>query len=191
MRKLLTLVSAFVVVLGGLVGAAAPNMVASAGDCATYHVMLLNDVDSSTSGYWAMDTINRIVRVCPTATAGVWSYNTYDVGQFVSFAGNSPNGTGSIGDGITGTIKGGLSLLVTGSLNPNQANNIGTVDLACDHFGSCGSFSTLGAIFSPGYTYSYVDWGWTYTATCVDPPQVWVNSQSANTGDITAASCTN
>ena len=187
MRKLLTLVS--VAVLVGLVGAA-PNMVAYAGDCATYHLTLLNDVDSSITGYWAMDTINRIVRVCPTGIPGVWNYNTYDVGQFVSFAGHSPNSlTAFIGDHITGTIKGGVWLTVTGTLNPNTPSNIGAVNLACDHIGNCKDFSTLSTIFSSTTSVVWNSWGWTYRATCVDPPQIWVNSSAGNTGDITAAAC--
>ena len=160
----------------------------AANNCSIYTVRLTNDVDSSVTGYWAMDNIQRTVTVCSTNTPNTYTMTASDNGTFVSFAGGSPNGTGTVGNGVTGTIVGGYTLSVTGTINPSAPSNLGTVDLQCDQAGNCASsFSTPGAIFNSGYNAEYQDWGWTYTA-CNN--QVWINSAAANTGDITAqAAC--
>jgi hypothetical protein len=154
---------------------------------------LVNDYDSAVGGNaWANDTIHRDL--------SIWnvSGNTYcaivnDDGSFVTFAGASPNGTGTVGAGVKGEMDGGYrTVLFTGDFigktNYKTHGHLGTFDLAC------------GPSTAPGYECngphpSYVSyfsndvsnvdlawWGWQYN-TCQNGD--WVNSIDANIGDIT------
>jgi hypothetical protein len=154
---------------------------------------LVNDYDSAVGGNaWANDTIHRDL--------SIWnvSGNTYcaivnDDGSFVTFAGASPNGTGTVGAGVKGEMDGGYrTVLFTGDFigktNYKTHGHLGTFDLACGP-STAPSYECNGP--HPSYVsyfsndVSNVDlawWGWQYN-TCQNGD--WVNSIDANIGDIT------
>lgn len=147
-----------------------------------------NSIDSGEAGnYWAYDYINRHIQV-RQIDEGVYCAEVMDEGYFITIAGRSPGDTSDISEGIKGRIIGGYVMTINGELNPEALydyfGNIGKFDYQCHpENGVCDDlFNWISAYFDPGYTYSYVQWGWTYRA---GKNGTWVNSSEGNSGDIT------
>src|SRR5579859_4793747 len=73
---------------------------------------LINDFDSGVAGNaWANDTINRHLQIRQDGNGASTSYCAMidDTGSFVTFAGPSPQNTGTVSAGITGRINGGYT----------------------------------------------------------------------------------
>jgi len=158
----------------------------------------LNDGDTRVgSGFWAMDNFNRTIKVWQIA------YNTYCAtvsykGQFVSLGGVSPEGAGTIGVGVTGTVEGGYrSTIFTGTLNPNPTfdgsnlptnGSLGTIDYQCQpndpgDYSTCSNlFDWVSTYFSSTSGFDFAWWGWIYHG---GNNGTWVNALSGNLGDIT------
>jgi hypothetical protein len=150
------------------------------------HFTLTNDYDSAIDGHaWANDTISRQLQIWGLGS-GTYCVAVSDQGSFVTFAGTSPQNTGTVSAGITGKIKGGYTGPVAGTYAPTRpvSGNLGTFDLACTDAYNC-----------PGTHPSYLDyfsnltsddafalWGWSYHAA---HNGTWNNTSSGNTGDIT------
>ena len=148
---------------------------------------VLNDADSAVGGtYWALDNVTRQIQVWQTGSDTFCATVRYE-GSFTTFAGPSPNGTGTVSADVTGTIHGGYTATFEGTLSSHPEfathGNIGTTDYRCDSSGNCpGYVDWVGAYF-PGYTgFAQPWWGWIYRT-----PQngTWVNAVSGNSGDIT------
>jgi hypothetical protein len=140
-------------------------------------------VDSGVfGGYWAYDYVH--------SDATVWDLgdNQYRVvfiqsGYFVSWAGPSPGNTGTIGDGVTGSISGAFVVLINGELREGLDGYLGYFDFGCDHDANCPSYvSWKDLLFEEYGSSSYEIWGWTYS-TCGNG--FWVNADYDNFGDIT------
>ena len=103
-------------------------------------------------------------------------------------AGQSPGGGATLTPGIEGTIEGGSTGTVTGSLKTSPSKrirgNIGSIDLGCDPLtGTCTVVgSWLDYYFNSGYVFSYNWWGWIYHG---GNNGSWVNATTGNSGDIT------
>jgi len=153
---------------------------------------VLNDVDSAVGGgVWATDNYNRKVQIWQTGEDTFCAIVSYK-GGFVTDDGNSPQGTGTIVEGIKGTMQGGYRATFTGALKPDPAEsthgNLGTFDYDCDVETDPGDHSTCTGLFSWPSTYiddfgnfSYDWWGWIYHA---GNNGTWVNSSGGNSGDI-------
>lgn len=149
---------------------------------------LLNDYDSGVKGNaWANDTINRHLRIVKTSAG--YCAEVRDHGSFVTFAGYSPGGTGTVGAGVKGEIEGGyVTTAITGTLAAAPAyathGHLGTFDLKCDASFSCpGTHPTVSSYVS-GWDGNLAWWGWYYHT---DQNGNWVNAMNGNTGDITGS----
>lgn len=155
---------------------------------------LKNDYDSGVAGNaWANDTINRHLQIRQQGNSQPSLSTQYcamvdDSGSFVTFAGPSPQNTGTVSAGINGRIMGGYdTTLFTGLLNPSPAysthGNLGTFDLACTDAYNCpGAHPSFLSYFSGSPAWDYADWGWTYHTA---KNGTWTNADSGNSGDIT------
>jgi hypothetical protein len=151
---------------------------------------LIDDYDSGVAGNaWANDTVHRELRIWQV-TPGMFCATVTDWGKFDTFAGPSPNGTGTVTAGIPGSIRGGeVTGVFPGTLNPAPAyptrGNIGfdnTFDLHCTAAYTCpGAKPTIDSYVS-GYDGRLQWWGWQYVT---DSHGIWVNSVDGNSGDIT------
>jgi hypothetical protein len=150
---------------------------------------LKNDFDSGVAGNaWANDTINRHL-VVMSLGGGTYCAVVDDNGSFVTFAGASPNNTGTVSAGIKGRINGGyVTTVFTGTLNSSPTykthGNLGTFDLQCTDANTCPGAhpSFLSYFSSQNWDQTYASWGWKYhTAKNGN----WTNADSGNSGDIT------
>ena len=149
---------------------------------------LTNDYDSAVGGTaWANDTFFRNLRIW--ATYGGLCAIVVDQGTFVTFAGPSPNGTGTVSAGRQGTIVGGYRTgvfpgYVLASPDYRIFGYLGTFDLQCTGANACpGAHPTISS-FVANYDSSLPWWGWQYN-TKKHPHQQWINSSDGNSGDIT------
>jgi hypothetical protein len=151
---------------------------------------MINDYDSAVGGNaWANDTMHRELRIWQVSP-GMFCATVTDTSKFVTFAGPSPQGTGTVSAGIPGAIRGGeITGQFAGTLNPSPAyptqGNIGfnnTFDLMCTSAYTCpGARPTISSYIN-GYAGQLQWWGWQYVT---DTHGIWVNSQDGNSGDIT------
>src|SRR4029077_6191801 len=66
---------------------------------------MINDYDSGVLGNaWANDTVHREIRIWQVSP-GIFCGTVTDTAKFVTFAGASPNGTGTVSAGIPGAIR--------------------------------------------------------------------------------------
>ena len=156
---------------------------------------LINDYDSGVHGNaWANDTVHRELRIWRISPTG----NTYcatqtDTAKFVTFAGDSPGGTGHVSAGIPGSFVGGeLTGQFTGSLVASPAyptrGDVGptlstnTFDLRCTDANTCPGAHPSISSYVTGYDGRLAWWGWQYTT---DGHGTWTDSSDGITGDIT------
>ena len=146
-----------------------------------------NDADSGFAGYWAIDQYTRDITVYKTATVGTYCATVEYDGKFVSFAGASPNNTGTIAAGIKGEMNGGYrSTLFTGALLSTPLwpthGNVGTTDYNCDNLGNCpGRIDWTTKYFSTTSGFDLAWWGWIYNT---QHHGTWINAISGSVGDI-------
>ena len=195
MKRIVGLVALVAALVITATAFASPNPISgSAKACSTsgtalvnVHYTLTNDYDSAIDGHaWANDTISRQLQIWSLGS-GTYCVSVSDQGSFVTFAGTSPQNTGTVSAGLTGKIKGGYTGSVMGTYAPSRpvSGNLGTFNLACTDAYTC-----------PGDHPSYLDyfsaittdnafgvWGWNYHT-----PQngTWNNVYTTNTGDITS-----
>jgi hypothetical protein len=173
--------------------------IASQSQCPTGTVVInisekvVNDADSAVGGgYWALDDFVRQIQVVQVSATTFCATVNY-TGTFTTFEGPSPQGTGTVGEGIVGHFDGGyVSTLFTGTLDPNPMifgsplrtkGSIGTFDYGCGQSGTCpGSFNWVDAYFISPSGFDLANWGWTYHTA---QNGTWVNAASGNSGDIT------
>lgn len=148
---------------------------------------VINDADSGNGGYWAMDKYKRSIKVYNTATEGTYCATVAYDGNFVSFAGASPNNTGTIPAGIKGEMEGGYrSTPFTGTLLLSPLwplhGNVGTTDYNCDNLGNCpGIVNWRDKYFVSTSGFDLAWWGWIYKA---GNHGTWINAISGAAGDI-------
>ena len=154
------------------------------------HFKILNDADSGFGGnYWANDNLDRHLRIWqqgPTAFCA----QVEDHGKFVTYAGTSPGGAGTVSAGITGNIEGGYIAQITGTFAPPSdlatRGDLGTFDMGCDPLGNCsGSRPSFLSYFSGSPAWTQPQWGWIYHA---GKNGTWLNQDdvaAADSGDIT------
>jgi len=152
------------------------------------HYTLINDYDSAVGGTaWANDTIDRQLQIWALG-GGTYCASVSDQGSFVTLAGPSPDGTGTVSAGVTGKIKGGYTTVAftgTPSTTLPVSGNLGTFDLKCTDANNCpGTYpSYLSYFSSPTSPVDLAVWGWTYHTS---QSGTWNNTSTGNTGDITS-----
>jgi hypothetical protein len=151
-----------------------------------------NDADSAVGGnYWAIDNYTKHIQVFDQGvTNNVHTFCVvakYD-GSFLTASGPSPEGTGTVGAGVTGTFQGGYSGTITGNFIPGTKRakgSAGSKDFGCAINDSgtavgCNYYDWIGDYF-PGSSFTYTSWGWTYEA---GNNGTWINASTGNSGDI-------
>lgn len=146
---------------------------------------VVNDYDSAVHGNaWANDSFNRKLQVWKQKDGTFCAVANYQ-GQFVTFAGDSPNGSGTVGAGIKGNVDGGYIAVMNGTFSPTMPTNgnLGTFDFRCTGAYNCpGAFDWVSAYFTNSTLFNQTFWGWQYHTA---KNGSWVNSSAGNEGDIT------
>lgn len=131
-----------------------------------------NDVDSGFAGNWAIDNYTRHIKVWETESGNPnqWCATVKYEGKFDAAAGQTgPGGTGVIGEGVNGEMKGGYRATFNGDLKavalwPTHGN-VGTVDYGCDITGAaCSYVSWTEQYFDDITDFAQPWWGWIYKA---------------------------
>lgn len=204
-RKLLALFGVTAVALIGTVAfAAGPVSAATVEDCKTVNAGLTNHPDSGNHGTWALDVIDRTVKVCQLSTTqlslgqkdeisalsvthdgspfSLYSVDVSDTGTFVTKGGAhlSPEDGDALTAGVHGTLEGYYKTFVY-ALKDWKSWNGDDVDGQVYNPGdSTGEWLKLLFGTHAKWNSPYA-WQWVYT-TC---NQVWKNAAGGNTGDIT------
>jgi hypothetical protein len=148
---------------------------------------VVNDIDSGTNGYWAIDNYHRHIsvrQIDDTTFCAVLDYN----GQFTTFASTSPGVTDSpLSAGITGTMHGGYRAIIEGTFDPqwDTRGSLGEFDYGCTppNDSTCTDRPDWVAQYFPsGYDFEFEWWGFIYQG---GNNGTWVNSSDGNEGDIT------
>jgi hypothetical protein len=137
------------VLAAGVVAFAAPTAAFAGGDShptpavsaiAGYVTTVTFDVitveSSVAGGDWADSTYHMVASIYDLGS-GQYRFDLSASGSFRSWAANSPNGTGTIEEDVTGTVAGGASLVLSGPPLPDLASYLGSFDMGCDHVGDC------------------------------------------------------
>jgi hypothetical protein len=98
-----------------------------------------NIADLGADGHvWALDTYTETVQIWRIGT-NAYCVKRHDVGSFTSFAGLSPEGTGMISAGVTGSFEGTIYLRIYGTFAPTVPTTgfIGDFDGQCQQDGTC------------------------------------------------------
>ncbi len=169
---------------GPMLNASACNAGGSPIVNVTYKVT--NDSDSGVAGNaWANDNYNKSVKVFDQGGGNYCAVVKFQ-GQFVTFAGASPENTGTVAAGVHGTIDGGYDATFTApAFTPTLATNgqIAAYNYHCDMSFNCPGEPDIFAAYFPGYTnFNQYYWAWNYHA---GHNGSWTNAITGNSGDIT------
>lgn len=144
-----------------------------------------NVADYADDGHvWALDTYVQHVRVWKIGQRHFCFQIDYD-GTWTSFAGVSPGGTGTISEGVSGTVHAMRIIRLTGDFNPQYplSGHVADFDWQCDAAGTCpGPRPSPGMYFSP-ITHLSVTWD-EYRLTSASHG-TWSGTTYGSTGDIT------
>jgi len=155
---------------------------------------VINDEDSGVFGYWALDTINRIVNVWQQPDGSFFVIATYS-GKFTTFAGAvSPNDLGTFeSTDASGTFQGGYVATFSAPPATSAFGSIGPQDFGgsradillgtyASQKGPPTPFSYLDMFFPGWATNSFIEspWGWVYHYH----GQTWCDTSSGITGNI-------
>jgi hypothetical protein len=144
-----------------------------------------NDADYGADGHvWALDAGTRFIRIWRLG-GDAYCVQLHDVGTFTSFAGLSPEGTGTVSAGVTGSYDGTSYLRIYGTFAPTVATTgfVGNFDVQCQQDGTCaGSGPRLRRLyFSSIYNFDGGAFAYTYDGGACG---TWFQSSSGDTGDI-------
>lgn len=145
-----------------------------------------NVVDEGLDGHvWALDQGTQHIQIWQIGE------NTYcvkrrDFGTFVTYAGVSPAGTGTISAGVTGSFQGTTYLRINGIFEAKVPTTgyIGDFDAQCQQDGSCPGprLRTSALYFSRT---NKVDFGWfQFVAAGAGRCGTWSQTASGSVGDI-------
>jgi len=154
------------------------------------YITFENDADFGPAGgpdghVWALDAGTFSIRIWRLG-GDAYCLQEHEVGTFTTFAGLSPEGTGTVSAGVTGSIDGTYTDRLYGKFAPTVATTgfLGNLDRQCGQDGTCATptFSVRRSYFPTGY--QHVDIGafdFTYDGgTC----GTWHQTSSGDTGDI-------
>jgi hypothetical protein len=143
-----------------------------------------NSADYGADGHvWALDAGTRFIQIWHLGGDAYCLYY-HDVGTFTTFAGPSPEGTGIVPAGVTGTFDGTLYVRIYGTFAPTVPTTgfIGNFDAQCQQDGTCaGSIPSSRVYFS---TLRFVDVGAFTAAYDGGACGNWYQTNSGDTGDI-------
>lgn len=145
-----------------------------------------NSEDTGPDGHvWALDAGTRFIRLWRLG-GDAYCLEIRDVGTFSTFAGLSPEGTGTVRAGVTGTIDGTSYLRVYGKFEPVVPTTgfLGNFDAQCQQDGTCASgiLSIRASYFPTGY--KNVDGGTFEVTYDAGSCGIWFQTNSGDIGDI-------
>jgi hypothetical protein len=145
-----------------------------------------NSADTGPDGHvWALDAGTRFIRIWRLG-GDAYCLQIRDVGTFTTFAGLSPEGTGTVPAGVTGTFDSTSYLRAYGKFAPTvpTTGSLGNIDAQCQQDGSCANpIPHIRASYFPS-GYKHLDFG-AFTATYDGGAcGTWVQTNSGDTGDI-------
>ena len=145
-----------------------------------------NLVDLGSEGHvWALDAVTERVRVWQIGPRLFCVKREADV-TWISYAGISPAGTGTISAGVTGTAHGIKYLRVSGAFTPAYptSGNIGNFDAQCQPDGTCtGLEPRIATLYFPQF--KHLDFGWFDYLVTSSGHGTWHQTPNGDTGDIT------
>ena len=145
-----------------------------------------NTTGGKNNYYWALDTM--VGRLQIWAEGNSYVNHNYFTGTFITFAGKSPAGTGTVGAGITGTSSEEYAYSLTGSLVASPSSPltgyIGSFDAGGDQQGNTlNPWPGINWYVQPGWkVQNYLGFSETYT-TCGNG--AFHRATNGITGDIT------
>lgn len=145
-----------------------------------------NSADTGADGHvWALDAGTRFIRIWRLG-GDAYCLQIHDVGTFTTFAGLSPEGTGTVRGGVTGTFDGTLVARLYGKFAPTvpTTGSLGNFDLQCGQDGTCAvPFPSIRRLYFPS-GYQNVDVGAFTFAYDGGACGNWYGSNSGDFGDI-------
>ena len=143
-----------------------------------------NVVDLGADGHvWALDAARWSIQIWQVGT-DTYCVKQQHIGTFTTFAGVSPEGTGTVRGGVTGRWSGQLVSVIHGTFAPKVATSgfVGDFDWQCQQDGTCpGTRPTPRLYFSSIDSFSFFVFGATFeSGTC----GVWRQTLDGDTGDI-------
>src|SRR6266404_1033519 len=114
-----------------------------------------NSGDYGADGHvWALDAGTLFIRIWRLG-GDAYCLQIHDVGTFTTFAGLSPEGTGTVSGGVTGSFDGTAYLRIYGKFAPTvpTAGFLGNFDAQCQQDGTCAQpiLSIRRSYFPTGY----------------------------------------
>ena len=145
-----------------------------------------NSADTGPDGHvWALDAGTRFIRIWSLG-GDAYCMEIRDVGTFTTFAGLSPEGTGTVPAGVTGSFDGTAYFRVYGRFAPTVPTTgmLGDFDAQCQQDGTCaGPFLSIRRSYFPA-GYQHLDPG-AFTITYAGGAcGTWRQTNSGDTGDI-------
>jgi len=143
-----------------------------------------NSADYGADGHvWALDAGTRFIKIWRLGGNAYCLYY-HDVGTFTTFAGLSPEGTGTVPAGVTGTFDGTLYLRIYGTFAPTVPTTgfIGNFDAQCGQDGTCAGSIPNSRVYFPSRR--YLDIGAFTAAYDGGACGNWYQANSGDTGDI-------
>ena len=143
-----------------------------------------NSADYGADGHvWALDAARESIQIWQIGTND-YCLKRQDIGTFTTFAGVSPEGTGTVSGGVTGRWYGEIVAVIHGTFAPTVATSgfVGDFDRQCQQDGTCllpefGARKYISNITSADFL--------TFSATFAGGAcGVWRQSIDGNTGDI-------
>jgi len=145
-----------------------------------------NSGDSGADGHvWALDAGTRFIRIWRLG-GDAYCVQIHDVGSFTTFAGLSPEGTGTVRAGVTGSLDITSYLRVYGTFAPTvpTIGFLGNFDAQCQQDGTCAAdILHLGPSYFPSGLKN-LDPGWFLATYDGGACGTWVQAPSGDTGDI-------
>jgi hypothetical protein len=173
--------------------ALAPPALGAKGPCGTTKPVAVDSYvtyervgDFAADGHvWALDSATQTMKIWQIGT-NAFCVSRHDQGTFTTFAGASPEGTGVLNAGKTGTFEATIYFKVRGSFDPTLPTSgfVGAFDADCHQDGTCSGtephlldayFSRINAFGVLGFSASYVG-----EAGCGS----WQQTSEGDTGDI-------
>jgi hypothetical protein len=145
-----------------------------------------NTTDTGPDGHvWALDAGTRFIRIWRLG-GDAYCVEIHDVGTFTTFAGLSPEGTGTVRAGVTGAFDGTIYYRFYGKFAPTVSTTgfLGNFDAQCQQDGSCaGDILHVGPSYFPT-NLQHVDPGAFAVTYEGGACGTWSQTNSGDTGDI-------
>ena len=190
---ILRLATAVAVIAATLLNIPSASAGANPDGCPTSKPMVVDVTDTALNiadlgadlHVWALDSGNESIQMWRTGS-NAYCVKKHIVGTFTTFAGASPEGTGSVPADVTGTFEATTYLKIHGTFSPTvpTAGFIGTFDARCDQNGDCpgGEPRVTTLYFSRVTAFNL---GWYHAAYDAGSCGTWIQTVDGDTGDVT------